>query len=178
MRTGGGPSATHRAAWYLALVRMHPSLVGFLFCALAFVAGCNSSSTAGSPDGSTTGAPDGSSSGTQDGSSALGPGCLGSPDASCSPYPEGTVCPGPPTVCAPCGAGIYTRTESDCSCTSGNWHCASPTAGEVQCPSPVGQYVDPTCTVLYGTDAGADAAVEAGAGDAGVEPDADGGEDG
>ena len=59
-------------------------------------------------------------------STSLGPGCLGSPDASCAPYPEGTVCPGPPTVCVPCGAGAYTLTESFCHCTSGAWDCTPP----------------------------------------------------
>jgi hypothetical protein len=154
---------------------------GAVAYALMLVAGCNSSSAPSAPDGSATGAQDGSPSGSQDSPSGLGPGCLGSPDASCSPYPEGTACPGPPTVCVLCGVGIYTRSESICSCRSGTWDCAPPTTGEVQCPSPVGQYVDPACTVLYGTDAGADAAVEAGAGDAsdaGVEPDGDGGEKG
>ncbi len=104
--------------------------------------GCTSSNAANGPvDGSAD-------------STALGPGCLGSPGASCSPYPEGTVCPGPPTVCVPCGSGVYTLTESVCHCTSSAWDCTLPAPGEVQCPSPVGRYVDPACTVPYGNDGG------------------------
>jgi hypothetical protein len=79
----------------------------------------------------------------------IAPGCLGYPSASCSGYPEGTDCPGPPTVCVSCGMGVYTLSESLCICTSGTWRCAPPASGQVQCTSPIGQYVDPACTVLY-----------------------------
>ena len=116
---------------------------------------------------------------------ALGPGCLGAPNASCTPYPQGTVCPGPPTVCVACGTGIYTLTQSDCICTTGTWTCDPPAAGAVVCPNPVGQYVDPACTVLYpgpvdsgvdaGVDAGADSAVDAGVVDAEADAEVDGG---
>jgi hypothetical protein len=126
-----------------------------------FVLGCTGEVTGGGPADASSGV-DGSglaTVGVEAGShaTALGPGCLGSPDASCAPYPEGTVCPGPPTVCVPCGAGVYTLTESFCQCTSSAWDCTPPAAGDVQCPSPVGQYADPTCTVPYG---GGDARTE------------------
>jgi|GEM_PF-2409273 len=93
------------------------------------------------------------------GSSAIGPGCLGSPGESCSPYSEGTVCPGPPTVCVPCGPGVYTPSESFCRCTSSTWDCGPPAVGQVQCASPVSNadfYIDPSCSVPYVADAGPD----------------------
>jgi hypothetical protein len=112
-----------------------------------------------------------------DSSPPLGPGCLGAPDESCSPYPEGTLCPGPPTVCVSCGAGIYTPSQSVCRCTSGTWSCAPPPAGEVHCSSPVGQFVDPSCSVLSDGDAGMDATPETGAADGGVDAGAEAGAD-
>jgi hypothetical protein len=89
------------------------------------------------------------------------------------------VCPGPPTVCVPCGAGVYTPSESFCRCTSSTWDCAPPAAGQVQCPSPVSNadfYVDPSCSVPYGADAGPDAGYEGAPDDGSVETGAgDGG---
>lgn len=114
---------------------------------------CNSggNGTGGTPVGVEAG-PD------SHGSSGLGPGCLGSQGASCSSSPgEVVICPGPPTVCVPCGPGIFTLSESFCRCTSSTWDCAPPAAGEVQCSSPVGQYVDPACTISYGGDGGGNA---------------------
>ncbi|MDP9002417.1 MAG: hypothetical protein M3O46_20180 [Myxococcota bacterium] len=58
---------------------------------------------------------------------------------------------------------MYTLTESFCRCASGAWGCTPPAAGDVQCPSPVGHYMDPTCTVPYGRD-GSDAATNVDAG--------------
>ena len=109
----------------------------------------------------------------------IGPGCLGVPNGSCSPDPTGTVCPGPPMVCVSCGAGLYTMSQSNCTCATGAWSCEPPAIGEVQC-STMGAYVDPACTVLYpgdaGEDGGFDAGVDTGA-DTGVDSGLEGGVD-
>jgi hypothetical protein len=82
----------------------------------------------------------------------LSPGCVGSPGMSCSP--NGADCPGPPSVCVQCGAGLYVMTASNCLCTAGTWACGPPTAGEVACPYPNSAYIDPSCSVMFRADAG------------------------
>ena len=126
--------------------------IGCLIAVLAFfalaasLAACTSS-TGG--DGTLTG-----------GDGTPGPGCLASANANCSSLPNGTNCPGPPTICVACGSGLYTPSLSFCTCSSGKWNCGPPAPGQVQCPSAVGHYVDPACTMLYGSGAGVDAAAD------------------
>jgi hypothetical protein len=90
--------------------------------------------------------------------SGLGPGCIGSQGMACSSLPgEVVVCPGPPTVCVQCATDVYTPSLSSCRCTLGTWDCTAPEAGTVQCPDVVAGgdfYVDPACSVAYGSDAG------------------------
>jgi hypothetical protein len=98
-------------------------------------------------------------------SSALGPGCLGSPGMACNSRPgEVVMCPGEPTVCLQCSTDLYVTSPSFCRCTSGTWDCVPPEAGTVTCPNPMAGadlYVDPACSMPYGSmpqeDAGADA---------------------
>jgi hypothetical protein len=54
---------------------------------------------------------------------------------------------------------------SFCLCTSGTWDCAPPEAGTVTCPSPAADgdlYVDPACTMAYGSVPDEDAGAQAG----------------
>jgi hypothetical protein len=91
--------------------------------------------------------------------SVLGPGCTGSPGGSCSPYPEGAGCPGPPTVCVECAAGVFVPALSRCLCTSGKWDCVAPDAGTIQCANPVegsGFFGDPACSIPFVSDGGGD----------------------
>ena len=82
------------------------------------------------------------------GDGTLRPGCLASANADCSSYPSGTNCPGP-TICVACGLGLYTPSPSFCTCASGKWNCGTTAPGhQVQCPNPIGQYVDSACAAL------------------------------
>jgi hypothetical protein len=129
----------------------------------ALVDACSSSA---SPEGS----------GLDDASVAM-TGCLPTPNASCAPYSTGARCPGSSMACVSCGPGTYTFAASICTCGSaGTWSCAPPSAGAVTCASPAGQYVDPTCTILYPGDAAVD--VDEADGAAGVEAGAEAGIDG
>jgi hypothetical protein len=118
-----------------------------------------------------------------DDASVVSPGCLPTPNASCAPYSAGARCPGSSLTCVSCGPGSYTFAASICTCGSaGTWSCAPPSAGAVTCASPVGQYVDPTCTILYPGDAAVDEVdgapgIDAGAVDAGADAGIDGGSD-
>ncbi len=95
---------------------------------------------------------------------------MGSPGVSCAAYAEGTQCPGGPTACVECNVGIYAFSPSNCVCTAGTWDCAGSTAtGDIYCSSPVGQYTDPSCSRLYGADAGPDASSDATPEDAPIE---------
>jgi hypothetical protein len=122
-----------------------------IFLVLAVVLGaCNGDTIGGSLPDAALGLADAADETT-------GPGCVGSPDASCPAHPDETlVCPGSTINCVSCGVGVYTLAPSWCTCVGGTWRCGPPTAQEVRCPTPVGQYVDPNCTVLYGADAGGD----------------------
>jgi hypothetical protein len=80
-----------------------------------------------------------------------------------------------------CGMGLYVPSVSTCTCTASKWDCALPAAGEIQCPNPVvgaDFYIDPSCLVRYGGDAGTVAVPETGPSDAGVDEAAETSSDG
>jgi hypothetical protein len=64
-------------------------------------------------------------------------------------------------ACVQCSPTVYAFSSSFCRCTSGRWDCALPVTGQVQCPTTVGQYSDPSCSVPYGIDAATGVAPDA-----------------